>query len=87
MTDIPAWPALEIARAVREARVSPAEVVQAHLSQITRLEPGIHAFQVVLAEQAMAEAHALADRADLTTLRGRRAALVRPDRLRPAGHS
>jgi amidase len=68
MTGIPTWPALEIARAVREARVSPAEVVQAHLSQITRLEPGIHAFQVVLAEQAMAEAHALAGRADLATL-------------------
>src|SRR5579859_5545548 len=68
MTGIPTWPAMEIARAVRETRVSPAEVVQAHLSQITRLEPGIHAFQVVLAEQAMAEAHALAGRADLATL-------------------
>ena len=65
---ITTWPALEIARAVREARVSPADVVRAHLDQITRLEPEIHAFQVVLAEQAMAEAHALAGRPDLATL-------------------
>jgi amidase len=65
---ITTWPALEIARAVREARVSPQDVVQAHLDQITRLEPGIRAFQEVLAEQAMAEAHALADRPDLAAL-------------------
>jgi len=65
---ITTWPALEIARAVREARVTPGDVIQAHLDQIARLEPEIHAFQVVLAEPATAEAHALGGRPDLATL-------------------
>ena len=60
LTGLTAMPALEIARAVRQGKVSPVDVVQAHLAQIDRLEPQIRAFQVVLAEQALAEARALA---------------------------
>jgi amidase len=60
LTGLAAMPALEIARAVREGKVSPVQVVQAHLAQIDRLEPQIRAFQVVLAGQALAEARALA---------------------------
>jgi amidase len=68
LTGLTALPALEIAAAVRNGRVSPVEVVQAHLAQIDRLEPAIRAFQVVLAEQALAEARALAARPGLTGL-------------------
>ena len=63
-----AMPALEIARAVRQGKVSPVDVVQAHLMQIDRLEPQIRAFQVVLAEQALAEARALARQPGLARL-------------------
>jgi amidase len=60
LTGLTAMPALDIARAVRDGKVSPVDVVQAHLAQIDRLEPAIRAFQVVLAEQALAEARSLA---------------------------
>jgi amidase len=63
-----AMPALEIARAVREGKVSPVDVVGAHLAQIDRLEPQIRAFQVVLAAQALAEARSLAARPGLAGL-------------------
>jgi amidase len=68
LTGLIAMPALEIARSVREGEVSPVDVAQAHLAQIDRLEPKIRAFQVVLAEQALAEARALAARPDLAGL-------------------
>jgi len=60
VTGLTGMTALEIARAVRDGRVSPVDVVQAHLARIDRLEPQIRAFQVVLAEQALAEARRLA---------------------------
>jgi amidase len=68
LTGLTALPALEIARAVRDGQVGPVEVVQAHLAQIDRLETQIRAFQVVLAEQALAEARALAARPGLAGL-------------------
>jgi amidase len=68
LAGLTAMPALEIARAVREGKVSPVDVVQAHLAQIDRLEPQIRAFQVVLAEQALAEARSLAARPGLAEL-------------------
>ena len=68
LAGLTAMPALEIARAVREGKVSPVQVVQAHLAQIDRLEPQIRAFQVVLAEQALAEARVLAARPGLAGL-------------------
>jgi amidase len=68
LTALTALPALEIASAVRNGRVSPVEVIQAHLAQIDRLESAIRAFQVVLAEQALAEARALAARPGLAGL-------------------
>lgn len=68
LTGLTAMPALAIARAVQDGKVSPVEVVQAHLAQIDRLEPRIRAFQVVLADQALAEARSLAARSGLAGL-------------------
>jgi amidase len=42
--------------------VSPRELVEAHLGQIERVEPGLNAFRVVLAERALAEADQAAAR-------------------------
>jgi amidase len=48
--------------------VSPADLVAAHLERIAALDPAIGAFQVIRADQAMAEAAALAERDDLGEL-------------------
>jgi amidase len=68
LTGLTSMPALEIARAVRDGKVSPVDVVRAHLAQIDRLEPRIRAFQVVLAQQALAEARRLAAHPGLAAL-------------------
>ncbi|GGS70504.1 amidase [Streptomyces cinerochromogenes] len=60
--------AVEIAAAVREKRVTPREVVAGHLARIERLDGRIGAFRKVRAEAALAEADALASRADLGEL-------------------
>ena len=60
--------AREMASRVRSRVVSPAELVSAHLERIAAREPLIGAFQLVRADQALAEAAALADRADLADL-------------------
>ncbi|MFF5532493.1 amidase [Streptomyces cinerochromogenes] len=60
--------AVEIAAAVREKRVTPREVVAGHLARIERLDGRIGAFRKVRAEAALAEADALASRADLAEL-------------------
>lgn len=60
--------AVEIAAAVRERRATPREVVAAHLERIGRFDGRIGAFRAVRAEAALAEADALADRADLAEL-------------------
>jgi amidase len=60
--------AQELALLVRNHRISPVEIVRAHLERIGRLEPRLHAFQVVLADEALAEATALADRDDIDQL-------------------
>lgn len=44
------------AEMVRAGEVSPTELVAMHLERITRLEPQLNAFRVVLAERAMLEA-------------------------------
>ena len=58
----------ELALLVRDRRVSPVEIVRAHLDQIQAVDGKLHAFQVVLADQALSEANALADRDDLDHL-------------------
>src|SRR5262245_14974264 len=60
--------ACEMANRVRQQLASPADVVNAHLERIAALDPVLGAFQVVRADQAMAEAAALAERVDLADL-------------------
>jgi amidase len=61
-------PAHRLARLVQERRVSPVDVVRAHLDRIAAVDGQLHAFQVVLADQALAEAEAVAGRDDLDYL-------------------
>ncbi len=63
-------PATEILRAVASHQVSAAEVVGAHLDQIDRLEPQLHAFVDVRRVAAMAEARAQDDAAARGVPRG-----------------
>ncbi len=67
-SDLWALSVAEMASRVRSRRVSPADLVAAHLERIAALDPAIGAFQVVRADQAMAEAAALANRDDLAEL-------------------
>ncbi|WP_336109627.1 amidase [Streptomyces sp. PTD9-10] len=60
--------AAEIAAAVRAKEVTPREVVAEHLARIERLDGRIGAFRKVRAEAALAEADAVASRADLAEL-------------------
>jgi amidase len=66
--DLCALPAREMARRVRARLERPVDLLRAHLERIAVLDPAIGAFQVVRADQAMAEAAALADRDDLAQL-------------------
>jgi amidase len=66
--DLCSLPALTMASLVREGKISPVDLIRAHLDRIAELEPAISAFQVVRADQAVAEASALAERSDLTGL-------------------
>jgi len=59
------WPAVEIARAVRERRLAPEAVIRAHLARIDEADGQIHAFQEVRRDGALADAAGLAQRADL----------------------
>ena len=58
--------ATELASRIRERRVSSVELVQAHLDQIFRVNPEIHAAIAVFTEAALAQAH----QADEETARG-----------------
>ncbi len=60
--------AVELAAAVREGRVSPVDVVEAHLERIAAIDPRIHAFQVVRPDEVREEARALAARGDLAEM-------------------
>lgn len=66
--DLCALPATEMARLVRDGRLSPVELIRAHLDRIADREPVIRAFQIVRADQALSEAAALSDRPDLAEL-------------------
>jgi amidase len=60
--------AVELATAVREGRVSPLEIVEAHLERIAAIDSRIRAFQVVRPDEVREEARALAARGDLAEL-------------------
>jgi amidase len=60
--------AVDLARAVRAGEASPAEVVEAHLAQIGRLNGAVGAFVALREEAAVAEARDLAGRRDLADL-------------------
>jgi amidase len=61
-------PALEIARAVRERRLTPEAVIRAHLDRIDAADPQIRAFQAVRRDAALADARTLASRGDFADL-------------------
>jgi amidase len=60
--------AITVATLVQQHRVSPVEVIEAHLQRVERLESKIAAFQVVRAEKALEEARSLERRGDLGEL-------------------
>ncbi|GAA2146187.1 amidase [Kitasatospora kazusensis] len=60
--------AVEIAEAVRSGKVTPRQVVAEHLARIKDVDARVGAFRKVLAERALGEADALAERADLAVL-------------------
>src|SRR6185503_14385495 len=62
MADLAFLPAHALASAVRQREISPPEVMEATLARIARLDPGLGAFVALRAEDAMAEARALAER-------------------------
>jgi amidase len=79
--------ATELAAAVRQRRVDPLEVVEAHLQRIASLDPAVHAFQVVRPEGVREEARALASRADLAELPLAGVPVAIKDNLEMAGHA
>src|SRR3979490_2377977 len=61
-TDLCFATAGELSRALRRREVSAREVVQAHLDQIDRVNPEVNAVVTLVAERALAQAAAAADR-------------------------
>ncbi len=59
-------PAVELARLIREGELSAVEVMEAHLSQIERVNPEVNAIVTLLPERALEEAR----RADAALARG-----------------
>jgi Asp-tRNA(Asn)/Glu-tRNA(Gln) amidotransferase A subunit family amidase len=57
MSDLTFLPAVVMAEQVRRKKLSPVELVQAHLAQIQRLNPKLNAFVQVDAERALRVAH------------------------------
>lgn len=64
----PEGSATAIAARVRSGGLAPVDAVSAALDRITERDPGLNAFVVVRADEARAEAEALATRTDLATL-------------------
>ncbi len=65
-TEICFLPAVELAHRIRTKQLSAVEILQAHLAQIERVNPRVNAIVTLVAEQAIAQAHA----ADATLARG-----------------
>lgn len=53
--------ATELGRRIAAHEISPVEVTEAMLARIERLDPGLHAYVVVLADRAVAQAKRAAD--------------------------
>jgi aspartyl-tRNA(Asn)/glutamyl-tRNA(Gln) amidotransferase subunit A len=53
------WSLAQLSQAVRQRKISPREVIRHCLERIGKLDPAIHAFHEVLAEQAMSAAAGL----------------------------
>lgn len=60
MSDLTFLPAVEMARRVRDRRISPVELCEAHLAKIERLNPTLNAFVQIDSERVRREAHAAA---------------------------
>jgi Asp-tRNA(Asn)/Glu-tRNA(Gln) amidotransferase A subunit family amidase len=67
MTDLTSLPAVEMARGIRERKISVAELAEAHLAKIERLNPKLNAFVHVDTDRVRREAQA----ADAAVLSGR----------------
>src|SRR4051812_50194274 len=76
--------AVDIARAVRERRVTPEAVIRAHLDRIAAADPVVRAFQAVPAAGALAGARALGPRGEPRPLPPGGVAVAGQDHL-PAG--
>jgi Asp-tRNA(Asn)/Glu-tRNA(Gln) amidotransferase A subunit family amidase len=57
MDDLTFLPAIEIARRIREKKISPVQVADAHLAKIERLNPKLNAFVHIDIERVRREAH------------------------------
>jgi Asp-tRNA(Asn)/Glu-tRNA(Gln) amidotransferase A subunit family amidase len=57
MNDLTFLPAVVMAQQIQRKMISPVELVEAHLAQIEKLNPGLNAFVQVGAEQARRAAH------------------------------
>jgi len=57
MTDLTFLPAVEMARQIREKKISPVDLADAHLAKIERLNPKLNAFVHVDANRMRREAH------------------------------
>src|SRR5580698_5020440 len=57
MNELTFLPAVSMAEQIRKKRISPVEIVDAHLEQIERLNPKLNAFVQVDAERARQAAH------------------------------
>jgi Asp-tRNA(Asn)/Glu-tRNA(Gln) amidotransferase A subunit family amidase len=58
MTDLTFLPTVEMARQIRERKISPVELAEAHLTKIARLNPKLNAFVHVDTEKVCCEARA-----------------------------
>src|SRR5579864_8423046 len=58
MSDITFLPAVVMAQQIREKKISPVELAEAHLAKIERLNPKLNAFVHVDAERVRREARA-----------------------------
>jgi len=67
-SDLIGQTAVALAGLVRSRRVSPVDIVQAHLERVAAFDDRVGAFQVVQATRALAEAESLAARGDLAEL-------------------
>ncbi len=61
MADLTFLPAVEMARQIREKKISPVELAEAHLAKIERLNPRLNAFVHFDPERVLLEARAAED--------------------------